>query len=112
MNKEPIGWMYQREDGVGVLNFERNFELIDKGYKEIPLYTHPAQPLTRDWIGTALERADKDEAFRKGLIGELAQPLSDDEIERLADAITIKWHIYDFDMVKFARAIEAHHGIK
>ena len=40
-----------------------------------------------------------------------AQPLSDDEIERLADAITIKWHIYDFDMLKFARVIEQAHGI-
>jgi hypothetical protein len=58
--QEPVAWMYQREDGAGTLNFDRNFALIDKGYKETPLYTHPAQPLTRDWIGTALERADKD----------------------------------------------------
>ena len=38
--QEPIAYMYQREDGVGVLNFDRNFALMDKGYKEVPLYTH------------------------------------------------------------------------
>ena len=48
--QEPVAWMYQREDGVGTLNFDRNFALIDKGYKEVPLYTHPAQPLSDDEI--------------------------------------------------------------
>ena len=38
--QEPVAWLYEREDGAGVLNFDRNFALIDKGYKEIPLYTH------------------------------------------------------------------------
>ncbi len=41
--QEPVAWMYQREDGAGVLNFERNFALMDKGYKETALYTHPHQ---------------------------------------------------------------------
>ena len=36
--QEPVAWMYQREDGAGTLNFDRNFALIDKGYREIPLY--------------------------------------------------------------------------
>jgi hypothetical protein len=80
--QEPVAWMYERDNGAAILEFHGDLGL--KGLKAIPLYTHPAQPL------------------------------SDDEIERLADAITIKWHIYDFDMVKFARAIEqAHHiGVK
>ena len=39
-SQEPVAYMYQREDGVGVLNFDRNFALMDKGYKEVPLYTH------------------------------------------------------------------------
>ena len=78
------------------------------------LYTHPAQPLTRDWIGTALERADKDEAFRKGLIGELAQPLSDDEIMILLNEIKYSAAevetTFDYE-IRIARAIEAYHGI-
>ena len=50
--QEPVAWMYQREDGAGVLNFERNFALMDKGYKETALYTHPHQ-----WQGlTELEQ--------------------------------------------------------
>jgi hypothetical protein len=74
------------------------------------LYTHPAQPLTRDWIGTALERADKDEAFRKGLIGELAQPLSDDEIRTIIanEGIPVRT---GNTAIRFARAIEQAHGI-
>ena len=81
--QEPVAWMYQREDGVGTLNFDRNFALIDKGYKEVPLYTHPAQPLSWDSIGD---------------IGANIADLGGDigGIE--------KW-------VQFARAIEAAHGI-
>ncbi len=67
----------------------------------------PAQPLTRDWIGTALERADKDEAFRKGLIGELAQPLSDDEIKSLIHNA----EFYNLDGIEFVRTVEKAHGI-
>ena len=72
------------------------------------------KPLTRDWIGTALERADKDEAFRKGLIGELAQPLSDDEIMILLNEIKYSAAEVEttFDCeIRIARAIEAYHGI-
>ncbi len=78
---------------------------------EVLRKTHPAQPLTRDWIGTALERADKDEAFRKGLIGEFAHPLSDDEIRDMATELMSK-ETRRVDFVDFARAIEAAHGIK
>jgi hypothetical protein len=81
--QEPVAWRNPNDDDRRHA-FMWHGKLRDKGKYTIPLYTHPAQPL------------------------------SDDEIERLADAITIKWHIYDFDMVKFARAIEqAHHiGVK
>ncbi len=70
----------------------------------------PAPPLTRDWIGTALERADRNEAFRKGLIGEFAQPLSDDEIVQIAMG---KGYANRYELcIDFARAIEQAHGIK
>ena len=46
--QEPVAWMYENQYGAGVLNYERNFALMDKGYKETPLYTHPAQPLSDD----------------------------------------------------------------
>lgn len=66
-----------------------------------------AQPLTKDWIGTALERADKDEAYRKGLIAELAQPLSDDEI---VNALGLEYGKIAYGHIKAAindaRAIE------
>lgn len=109
--QEPVAWMYQREDGAGTLNFDRNFALIDKGYKETPLYTHPAQPLTRDWIGTVLERADKDEAFRKGLIGELAQQLSDDEMKKVIYAVEDKFGMQATCAIAIVRATEQAHGI-
>ena len=64
------------------------------------------QPSTKDWIGTALERADKDEAFRNGLIGEIAKPLSDDEIRNC-----LYGECKTQDFLQFARAIEKAHGI-
>ena len=67
------------------------------------------ESLTRDWIGTALERADKDEAYRKGLIAEFAQPLSDDEIKRMYGGLKV-WEANQI-IVAFARAIEQAHGI-
>ena len=70
------------------------------------------ESLTRDWIGTALERADKDEAFRKGLIGELAQPLSDDEIRQIMADMFASGHFASYNPLMFARAIEQAHGIK
>jgi hypothetical protein len=91
--QEPVAIVMEDSYGYGASLYKR----LPLGTK---LYTHPAQPLTRDWIGTALERADKDEAFRKGLIGELAQPLSDDEIDEI-------WNRnWDVGYKACARAIE------
>lgn len=106
--QEPVAWMYERDNGAAILEFADDLDF--HGMKAIPLYTHPAQPLTRDWIGTALERADKDEAFRKGLIGELAQPLSDDEIRQIIAKEGIPVRTGN-TAVRFARAIEKAHGI-
>ena len=102
--QEPVAIVMEDSYGYGASLYKR----LPLGTK---LYTHPAQPLTRDWIGTVLERADKDEAFRKGLIGELAQPLSDDEIYKMADDSYILVELIQgkgmvFDRLKFARAIE------
>ena len=104
----------QEQEPVAYLKEVGGYRIIDFAHIDeenaYPVYTHPAQPLTRDWIGTALERADKDEAFRKGLIGELAQPLSDDEIKRMYAGL--REYEADKIIVAFARAIEQAHGIK
>ena len=105
--QEPVAWIKDWADG--------SKELVPDNYDgSYPVYTHPAQPLTRDWIGTALERADKDEAFRKGLISLLAQPLSDDEIDKILDNDDL-WKVEGDEVyvrtTEFARAIEQAHGI-
>jgi hypothetical protein len=105
--QEPVAIVMEDSYGYGASLYKR----LPLGTK---LYTHPAQPLTRDWIGTALERADKDEAFRKGLIGELAQPLSDDEITEILvkhglDNVEMAGN--HIDVVLLMRDVERAHGI-
>lgn len=78
--QEPVAWMYENEYGAGVLNYERNFALIDKGYKEILLYTNPHQEF-HAW-----------------------NSLTDDEILRIANG---ELDCVDEEYIKrFARAIE------
>jgi hypothetical protein len=63
MNNEPVAWAYEaiNVDGKPYLSdvaLKPLFGLVTRyGYKEIPLYTHPAKTLTDEEIQEAMEFA-------------------------------------------------------
>jgi len=61
--QEPVAWMYEREDGAATLSFDKTGALgrIIKGYKEIPLYTHPYQGQECKWCKSREVNFDLDE---------------------------------------------------
>jgi len=126
---EPFGWY----DGIGFSTNENDFgEAITSA---IPLYTHPALSQEREpvatlriteqceyslWLSYETEE-EYDRRTKEIGVGEHklythpAQPLSDDEIERIAckDEFWFEegYGRLKFSYTKFARAIEKAHGI-
>ena len=89
--QEPVAWVHIQGNYRVPRFWELNDDEIKRGWEQHPLYTTPPQrkPLTDEEITDAVRDA--------GLDWHYAWTLSDDESSRLT---------------KFARAIEAAHGIK
>lgn len=85
--QEPMAFIYQSNSGHPALmwNSTNTFEYnsITASQPKIPLYTHPAQ----SW-----------------------QPLSDEEIEKLANLLG--FYEYISTLIEFVRTIEKAHGIE
>lgn len=92
--QEPVAWIYQSNSGHPALRWENtisfDFDSIAKKQPDIPLYTRPAQPLSDDEINKLLSKF----------------------VECLGTSHGIQENgIPEDNAVKFIRAIEQAHGI-